>query len=437
MADNQDKLTDSDQAKLEALEKQLSQKAQDTSVEPVIPPKYSASAQSKFEPRIDDKKTAPPFSSREAFVSDKAPAKAKSVFLWLVTLFNLLLIAAVIAAGYWAWLQWQNQVQQQQQLQKQQQDFIATQQAKFNAQQSEFNAQQDDITAAINANQLVKTEWQSQSQSIQTALKDLQTGIENNQLQVSANQNKLAEIAGRRPADWLLAEADYLVKIAGRKIWLEHDVDTAILMLRAADSRLEDLADPSLLPIRQYIAADIQSLQQINPVSATSIALTLKALSQQVEALPLAFFQKPQSAEQADQLSNNLDDWKSNLARSWDKFTARFFSVKKISAEVKPFMSEQQQWLAREQLKFALLSAQVAIQQENSVLFKSALETAQQQLEEFYVADDNRVKQFSSSLLTLQNTDIERVYPQQLGANEPLQDLVQQRVDGRFNNGNR
>ncbi|HBI77722.1 MAG TPA: heme biosynthesis operon protein HemX, partial [Alteromonas macleodii] len=42
---------------------------------------------------------------------------------------------------------------------------------------------------------------------------------------------------------------------------------TAILLLVNADKRLKSLADPSVLPVRANLAEDIQTLQQLNPVS--------------------------------------------------------------------------------------------------------------------------------------------------------------------------
>ena len=39
-------------------------------------------------------------------------------------------------------------------------------------------------------------------------------------------------------------------------------------------------------------------------------------------------------------------------------------------------MSEQQQWLSKEQLKFALHQAKVAVLQENSTLYQQSLQTA-------------------------------------------------------------
>ena len=79
---------------------------------------------------------------------------------------------------------------------------------------------------------------------------------------VDSNHNLLAELQqDKQPSDWVLAEADYLLRVAGRKLWLEHDVATSSRMLHAADQRLADLHDPSLLPVREKIHDDIQQLQ--------------------------------------------------------------------------------------------------------------------------------------------------------------------------------
>ena len=105
--------------------------------------------------------------------------------------------------------------------------------------------------------------------------------------------------------------------MAGRKLWLEHDVKTAIMMLQSADSRIQDLDDPSLLPLRAKLAEDLQALQQINPVSTSSIALALGAMLKQVDNLPLAFFKKPEAEAVDETVTESIDDWRSNLARNW------------------------------------------------------------------------------------------------------------------------
>ena len=84
-----------------------------------------------------------------------------------------------------------------------------------------------------------------------------------------------------------------MVRMAGRKLWLENDVRTATLLLVNADKRLKSLADPSVLPVRAKLAEDIQTLQQMNPVSQSSVALALTGMLAQIDKLPLDTFEKP------------------------------------------------------------------------------------------------------------------------------------------------
>jgi uroporphyrin-3 C-methyltransferase len=283
---------------------------------------------------------------------------------------------------------------------------------------------------------LAKGDLEQQNQALQTSLQSLIEQFQLTSAQVQTNQRNLADVSGRRPADWLLAEADYLVRMAGRKLWLEHDVKTAMMMLQSADSRIEDLDDPSLLPLRARLAEDLQNLQQVNQVSTSSIALALGAMFKQVDNLPLAFFKKPEDKVVDETVTESIDDWRSNLGRNWRDATKNFFSFKKITAEIKPFMSDQQQWLFKEQLKFALLQAQVAVLQENAALYQQSLQSAFGLLIESFDLKKVMVVQFTDSLSNLQQTDFERIYPEQFTVTPLLQDAIEQRLNSRFVNGN-
>jgi uroporphyrin-3 C-methyltransferase len=419
MADNQDKLTLSDQQKLEQLEQQLS-------ADKVPPAKSSenpagvdakTSTRAAIEPKKPSDTAAPP-TKRTATAAHTA--KGKTGGLWFVSLVNLLLLAALVAAGYWLWLQWQSQNQQQ------------TQQ--LTVTQGNIARQQQQINDSINSNQLVGTSLERQTLGLQQQVAALKQQNQQIRQQQQANQNNLADLSGRRPADWLLAEADYLVRMAGRKLWLEHDLNTAIMMLESADSRLQDLDDPSLLPIRERLAADIVSLQQVNPVNTSSIALTLGALAEQVKGLPLAFFKKPEAANTDNSIIASQDNWRSNLARNWQQVTQDFFSVKRKTVDIKPFMSQQEQWLAQQQLFFALQQAQVAILKEQQALYQQALTRATALLGEFFAPQQSAVIQFRQSLNELQQLDSKRIYPTQLSVAPLLEDMIDRRLQSRFVN---
>ncbi|MFE8730636.1 uroporphyrinogen-III C-methyltransferase, partial [Aeromonas hydrophila] len=74
-------------------------------------------------------------------------------------------------------------------------------------------------------------------------------------------QNRVLDLNDKRPNDWMLAESEYLVRMAGRKLWLEHDLVSAITLLGNADERIAALNDPSLMPIRKALAEDITKLK--------------------------------------------------------------------------------------------------------------------------------------------------------------------------------
>src|SRR5690606_35438629 len=252
--------------------------------------------------------------------------------------------------------------------------------------------------------------------------------------QSKANQQHLMEMSGRRPSDWLIAEADYLARMAGRKLWLEHDVATAILMLQSADTRLAGLNDPSLLPVREKIADDIQTLSLINPVSLPDVALQLTAMLKQVDSLPLAMIQLPEPTENNEQEipSDSVADWKSNISIAWNDFIDNFFNLRRHTDNVQPLLSEQQQWLVKEQLKHYLQQAELVILREQTELFAPLLTSAQQNLQQYFDLTSSRVNQFNQQLQQLATTDIRRDYPEQLQSIRPLQDLLQQRVSGAF-----
>jgi uroporphyrin-3 C-methyltransferase len=99
-------------------------------------------------------------------------------------------------------------------------------------------------------------------------------------------------------------------------------------------------------------------------------------------------------------------------------------------------MSEQQQWLSKEQLKFALQQAKIAVLQENSTLYQQSLQTAFGILIESFNIEKDSVVQFTNSLSNLQRTDFESTYPKQFTVSPLLKDIIEQRVNSRFVNGN-
>jgi uroporphyrin-III C-methyltransferase len=354
--------------------------------------------------------------------SSKSGAKQKKSsgngLLWFVVIILFLLVLGMAGAGYWYYMQQQSASQE---------TVIAQQN---NA--SQLNAierERADILASIE--NVTRT-----NQALESTVAELKSQNEQLALQAESTLQQLNNMEGRRPADWLIAEADYLVRMAGRKLWLENDVRTAILLLVNADKRLKSLADPSVLPVRATLAEDIQTLQQLNPVSQSSVALALTGMMAQIDKLPLDTFEKPEDSNAQDTtLSESADDWQENLAKVWRSLVDDFLTVKSIEGPVEPVLSLEAQFLAKEQLRLQLMHAQTAALQGDEGLYSQSLQYAQTLLTEKFDTEKSQVTGFMDALQNLSATDIARPIPTELASQKPLERLLDSRVKQVFGQG--
>lgn len=354
--------------------------------------------------------------------STKSGAKQKKSsdngLLWFVVIILFLIVLGMAGAGYWYYMQQQSASA----------DSATTQQSnatKLNA----IERERADILATLE--DVART-----NQTLQSTVAELKTQNEKLSLQAESTLQQLNNMEGRRPADWLIAEADYLVRMAGRKLWLENDVRTAILLLVNADKRLKSLADPSVLPVRASLAEDIQTLQQLNPVSQSSVALALTGMMAQIDKLPLDTFEKPEDASAEDTtLSESADDWQDNLAKVWRSLVNDFLTVKTIEGPIEPVLSLEAQFLAKEQLRLQLMHAQTAALQGDAGLYNQSLQYAQTLIIEKYDTEKSQVTGFVEALQNLIATDISRPIPTELASQKPLERLLDSRVKQVFGQG--
>ena len=348
-------------------------------------------------------------------------AKKKSSgngLLWFVVIILFLIVLGMAGAGYWYYMQ-------QQSASKDSESALQTTTSQLNT----IERERAGLVASID--KVART-----NQTLESTVAELKAQNEKLTLQAESTLEQLNNMEGRRPADWLIAEADYLVRMAGRKLWLENDVRTAILLLVNADKRLKSLADPSVLPVRANLAEDIQTLQQLNPVSQSSVALALTGMIAQIDKLPLDTFEKPEDANAEDTtLSESADDWQENLAKVWRSLVNDFLTIKTIEGPVEPVLSLEAQFLAKEQLRLQLMHAQTAALQGDAGLYNQSLQYAQTLIIEKFDTEKIQVTGFVDALQNLIATDVSRPIPTELASQKPLERLLDSRVKQVFGQG--
>ena len=278
---------------------------------------------------------------------------------------------------------------------------------------------QQDLTATQQATLAKATEI---THKTETVLSQQQKSIESLQLAI-------ADVKGRRPNDWLLAEADYLVKLAGRKLFLEHDAVSATKLMESADQRIAALNDPSLVPLRKSMANDITKLKSVPIIDREGLVLRLTALQQQVDNLPLANAILPEAPEQKEQqVSEDIYDWKDNLMTSLKDFSENFITFRTRDGNVIPLLSPEQHFYLKENIKAKLETAIKAVYVEQQDIYQTALTTADKWSSSFFNQDTNTVIEFNKTLEMLSKQNVQVDYPVKLETQQILSDVIRDRL---------
>lgn len=301
--------------------------------------------------------------------------------------------------------------------------------------------QTEQLTAAsqVLANQLSDLQQQSASdrknlvQQLTTQTSALETA---HQQQIAMSQQldqlkeKVATIAGNDAQTWLLAQADYLVKLAGRKLWSDQDATTAAALLKSADNSLAGMNDPSLIDVRRALTNDISSLAAVSQVDYDGIILKLNQLSNGVDNLRLADNDSDNSPMDADsgELSSSLHEWRKNLVKSWHNFMDDFITVRRRDATSEPLLAPDQEVYLRENIRSRLLIAAQAVPRHQNEIYKQSIDTVSAWVRAWYETKDPATKAFLSQLDELSQQSISMDVPDALQSQPMLDKLMQTRV---------
>jgi len=267
-----------------------------------------------------------------------------------------------------------------------------------------------------------------QTQNLQTA-EQQQAGVAR---QLEAMQAKVASLSGNDTKMWLLAQADFLVKMAGRKLWGDQDVTTAAALLKSADISLADMNDPSLMAVRKAVIDDIGTLSNVSQVDFDGIILKVNQLSNQVDNLRLAddgdSDQAPMDQDDEKGVSGSVKEWRQNLVKSWHSFMADFITVRPRDATDVPLLAPDQDIYLRENIRSRLLVAAQAVPRHQTEVYKQSLETISTWVRAYFDVSDNATKAFLDEIDSLSQQSIAMDVPSQLSSQPLLEKLMQTRV---------
>ncbi|AZG71942.1 uroporphyrinogen-III C-methyltransferase [Shewanella livingstonensis] len=337
-------------------------------------------------------------------------AKPSSWWIRIGLLLSLLVAMIAVAASYWLYLQLDQQANNQTQLGQNITEQVTQNKAfKYELQQT-----------AMAANKRIATLEQQQSNNIKaySTLAELQQS--NKQL-----QERVAVIAQRSPNHWMASEAEYLVRMAGRKLWLENDPQTAIGLLQSADERISAMKDPSLTILRRALADDISKVNALKTTDITNTIFDLDTLINDITQLPLNRVDENFANHKNTQpVTDSIDDWQQNLTRTWHELTDGFITIRKRTTDLEPLLSPEQQWYLVENIRNKLLQAQLALYRFDQVNYQQSISLADKWLQQYFDLRDLKTKAMIESLDKLAKIKVEKITLNKFQASPLLQQLV-------------
>lgn len=251
---------------------------------------------------------------------------------------------------------------------------------------------------------------------------------------ISELEQQIEQLIDSQPNNWQITEAEYLTRMAGRVLWLEKDASTAITLMQDADARIKDLKDPRMMKVRELINEDIEKLKVLPKLQRDDIILTLMGLSKQVNKLPLATVQLPEETElkESNALTEDVNDWQANLAKSWAKFKDEFITVRRRSGNVEPLMEPKFEQNLYHNLELKFQQTQWAVSQGKKALFIETVTDIQRWLSLHFDMTVVATQQFNARLAEIKAMPVTVDYPQTLESQQALRAILENKPKKRL-----
>ena len=330
------------------------------------------------------------------------PKSSAGFFKTVSRLIVLLILVGVSLAGWIFWQDWQQKIEI------------------INANSLSLGS----ISPVVQANQQQSQISVKQSLEQQQIILNLENQVQNLQLRINAQGARLVELASTTRSDWLLAEAEYLARLAKQRLQTERNTKSPLALLESVDAILKQLDEPSLIEVRGAVAADITALRLVNDIDRQGLYVELNALASNIKNLLIMEADKP--FEQAKETKQQNTQ---QVAGVLDKFLADFsglIRVRERQSPIEPILERSEEQTVRQNLQMMLEQAQLALLREEQVIYQQSLFKAQEYLQRFFqltAAAEGIIQR----LQQLAETNIIQQLPNIHGSLEALQALLVER----------
>jgi uroporphyrin-3 C-methyltransferase len=208
---------------------------------------------------------------------------------------------------------------------------------------------------------------------------------------------------------WSRAEALFLLQLAQRRLELDRDVQTAIVAIESADTRLAALHSDTFASVRRQIARDLLALRAINEPDITGILSRLSTLEERAQQLPVkGIVAQERRTNPEAQVPRGV------FARAWGLLRNAFTTlivIRRVDVAEGTVLTQQEALLRREHLQLLLLSARTAASRHDTENYRASLAAAQQWTSNLFDTVAQPTQSVLSEIKALNTIDVDPRLP--------------------------
>jgi uroporphyrin-3 C-methyltransferase len=271
-------------------------------------------------------------------------------------------------------------------------------------------ALQDKLSAVAQAFEQQKQTIETQRATLEAQEQKLVSERERLNQQASEMQQSLEAVysrVGRSSNAWMVAEAEYLMRVANHRLQLAGDVDSAIQALQAADGRLRDSGDPGWIEVREQLAAEIATLKGVARPDRVGLAARLSGLKEQIKDLKmLGLGYTPVKPEPGNSEPGDGERSVQTLLKDgWEGFKS-VMVIRHRDKPISAMLPPEQQFFIYQNLELQLEAARLALLKADPQLYRSSLELAANWIGEFFDAEAATTQAARQEIVALQAVDV-------------------------------
>ena len=240
----------------------------------------------------------------------------------------------------------------------------------------------------------------------------------------------LRQQLGTSSEDWLIAEAEYLLRLANQRVAMEDDAAGAIKLFEAADQIIREAEGVVAFELREAIAMDIAALRGVSNVDIQGIFVELGALAGQIDVLeqkrlqyvpPVIAEQNATESEQQSLTARAL----AFLVRIGDRL-ASLVDYRNDGESIKPIVPPEEEYYLKQNLALKIQLAQLGLLRGNQEIYEQSLLDAVEWVDQYFNSEASLTLSVRESLARLSGVDVSRNLPEVSGSLREIRKLMSQ-----------